>query len=106
MKIIEVTREHIKFDNGNIITYDHQQDCCEYNYADFEQIDDISRDYDYPENLIFEFIEECGFRFGGEHFKTYIPCYSCQNGYYTGEIDIYYNGKKVCSGQCELEDDF
>ena len=100
MKIIEITDEHIKFDNDNLITYDHDQDCCEVNYADFQQIDDFGKEYEYPEELIFEFVENSGFRFGDEKFKTFIPCYSEQNGYYTDNIDIYYNGKIVCNGSC------
>ena len=101
MKIIEVTREHIKFDNNKLITFDHDQDCCEDNYADFKQIDDLGRDYEYPEELKFEFVDYSGFRFGGEGCMTFIPCYSEQNGYYTTAIDIYYDGEIVCSGACE-----
>lgn len=101
MRIIEITDEHIKFDNDKKITFDHDQDCCEYNFADFKQIDDLGKDYDYPEELIFEFVDESGFRFGDENFKTFIPCYSEQNGYYTNNIDIYYNDEIVCCGSCE-----
>ena len=39
MKIKKVTEEVIVFDNGTVITYDHCQDCCEDNYADFKQIE-------------------------------------------------------------------
>ena len=51
MKIIEITDEHIKFNNDNLITYDHDQDCCEENYADFKQIDDFGKDYAFFEDL-------------------------------------------------------
>lgn len=36
MKIIMVSEKALGFDNGNKITYDHDQDCCEFNYADFD----------------------------------------------------------------------
>lgn len=36
MKIKETTEEAIIFDNGNTITFYHEQNCCEINYADFE----------------------------------------------------------------------
>lgn len=101
MRIKEITVEHILFDNGNEITFDHVQDCCESNYADFEQIDTAGRNHDYDEELVFEFVEDGGFRFGDGNFMTFIPCYSVQNGYYTDWIDIYYKGKIVCSGLCE-----
>lgn len=42
MKIKEVNTNHILFDNGSRITFDHEQDCCETNYADFEQLEDLA----------------------------------------------------------------
>ncbi len=36
MKIVKITDEEIKFDNGYILCYFHEQDCCEHVYADFE----------------------------------------------------------------------
>lgn len=36
MKIVRVNSEAIEFDNGNMIICNHDQDCCESNYADFE----------------------------------------------------------------------
>ena len=35
----------------------------------------------------------------------YVPCYSSQNGYYTTEVDIYYNGKCVCNTEGEWIDE-
>lgn len=99
MRIIEVNEEAIIFDNGNTITFDHCPDCCEWNYADFEQLDDIARNYQYDETKMrFEFVEESGFRFGDNRQMFFVPCYSEQNGYYSSDIQIYYNGREVCSG--------
>lgn len=92
MKIKDINEERILFDNGNTITYNHEQDCCECNYADFQQIDDIARSWDFDENLDFESVEEVGFRFGNLPNKmVFVPCYSEQNGYYSSDIEIYYN---------------
>lgn len=92
MKIKDINEERILFDNGNTITYSHEQDCFECNYADFLQIDDIARSWDFDENLDFESIEEVGFRFGNLPNKmVFVPCYSEQNGYYSSDIEIYYN---------------
>lgn len=103
MKIVEITDGHIKFDNDKAITFDHEQDCCEYNYADFEQIDDLARSYCFDEkSLRFEFVEESGFRFGDRYALFFVPCYSDQNGYYTDHIDIYYDNKVVCCGECAM----
>ena len=90
MKIKQVTEVDITFDNGNRIYFDHDQDCCEHNYADFKQIDDLAWEWEFDEDLKFESCPHSGFRFGNEGRMVFVPCYSDQNGYYTTWIDIYY----------------
>ena len=103
MKIKEINSGHILFDNGNIITFDHCPDCCENNYADFEQLDDIARNADFSPKLDFKAVNGSGFRFGNRpNNMHFVPCYSEQNGYYSDDIDIYYNGKKVLSFDAEF----
>ena len=115
MKIQRVTDEFIEFDNGNKIEYKHEQDCCEDNYADFENLTERNVNYyfDFDEDLTFEFIDGMGFRFGSKPKGLYglcndymrwifIPCYSFQNGWYSTGIDIYYKGEIVLrNGECE-----
>lgn len=101
MKIVNITDEEIIFDNGSTISFDHGQDCCEWNYADFSQIDDIAKDYNFNEDLKFEPIEGAGFRFGNNNQMVFVPCYSEQNGYYSCDIEIYYNDKQVLCLECE-----
>ncbi len=36
MRIKEINDEKIIFDNGYVLSYYHEQDCCETVYADFE----------------------------------------------------------------------
>lgn len=95
IKITNITPDAITFSNGDTITFDHRQDCCEYNYADFQQLDDLARAYKFEKPLLFETVPDAGFMFGDYRRKFFVPCYSDQNGYYTCEIDIYYNGKRV-----------
>ena len=103
MKIAVVNDEGITFDNGYIITYGHVQDCCECNYADFEQIEDIAKTYDFDEDdMKFEEVTDSGFRFGDSRRMFFIPCYSCQNGYYSSDVDIYYNDKRVLNIDAEV----
>lgn len=104
MRIKQVDVYSIEFDNGNKITYNHIQDCCEDNYADFIQIDErlVEYDYDFNENLEFEKVDDIGFRFGSDGHWIFVPCYSEQNGYYSGDVDIYYNDKLVLSTECEI----
>ena len=103
MKIEEISDKHILFDNGNEITFEHEQECFENNYASFLDIDDISKEIDFDENLIFETVV-WGFRFGNPRYMVYVPCYSSQNEYYSNEIDIYYNDKHVIKSFCEIID--
>ena len=95
MKIIRVTEDAIEFNNGSSIEYGHEQDCCEQVYADFKAIEDLALDVEFDENLIFENVKDSGFRFGNPNRMFYIPCYNIQNGYYSDNIDIYYNNKLV-----------
>ena len=103
IKIKLIDEEKIVFDNGDCITFDHEQDCCEWNYADFQQIDDIAKGWKFDKKkLVFEAIEDCGFRFGNLPNKmVFVPCYSEQNGYYSSDIDIYFNNNKVLHFCCE-----
>ena len=101
MKILNITDEAIIFDNGKMITYDHDQDCCEHNYADFKQLDFIAREYKFIEPIIFEAVQDSGFRFGDSCSMFFVPCYSEQNGYYSSAIDIYYDRKQVLHFDCD-----
>ena len=98
MRILKFTEWSIEFDNGKEISFDHDQWCREINYADFEQLDSLAREVDFSEPLVFE---SCtyGFRFGNPPINMFfVPCYSIQNGYYSNELDIWYDGKEVIHG--------
>ena len=96
MKIKQINEETIIFDNDETISFSHCQDCCEYNYADFSQIEDMAKEIEFSSPLDFEAVDEFGFRFGNEPLRMFfIPCYSDQNGYYSTNIEIYYNGNEV-----------
>ncbi len=106
MKIKSWDDERITFDDGSYISYNHEQDCCEYNYADFSVLDVmLGNEKDYVEFDSFEIttVDDGGFLITlylpdkrilrcQEH-KIFIPCYSEQNGYYTTDIEIIYSDK-------------
>lgn len=107
MRIESITDDKIKFDNGSEITFDHSQNCCEYNYADFLYLVDESGlfDYEFDKNLDFEEVlsGDCGFRFGNKNGRMFfVPCYSEQNGYYSFDLDIYYNDKLELTVECDI----
>lgn len=101
MKIKSIDDSAIIFDNGMDITFDYVADCCEYNYAAFEEIYDLAKNFEFSENLIFEEVPNSGFRFDNNpQNMVFVPCYSEQSGYYSSDIDIYYNDKKVLNVDC------
>ena len=51
MRILKITEHTIEFDNGKDISFEHDQECCEINYADFEQLDSLARDEDQKREL-------------------------------------------------------
>ena len=91
MKIKEINDDYIIFEDDSRISFDHEQDCCEWNYADFRQLDDLARAHDFNmKELHFNAVEDSGFRFGDNRRMFFVPCYSVQNGYYSSDINIYY----------------
>ena len=54
-KIASITDVGIAFSNGSVITCEHIADCCEYNYADFNQLEEeaLNREFDLSK-LVFE----------------------------------------------------
>lgn len=106
-KIIKLEENLIEFEDGTQITCDHEQDCCEYNYADCEQLDDLARAYNFDTaKLQIEAVEDAGFRFGDRPERMFfVPCYSVQNGYYSSNIDVYINGELKASFCCEEDFD-
>lgn len=100
--IITVNDEMILFSDGSKIEFDHRPDCCENNYADFSQLDDIARVTDFDtSNMIFEAVPNSGFRFGNAGKMFFVPCYSEQYGFYSDIIDIFYNDDLVLSFNCK-----
>lgn len=101
-KIIKTEDNYLEFDNGNYIDCYHCPACCEWNYADFAQIDDIARETDFDtENMMFEKVDGAGFKFGNLGKMFFVPCYSEQNGYYSFDLNVYYKDKLVLECDCE-----
>ena len=102
MKIIKINGKEILFDNGNSLTYEHEQDCCESVYADFENIQVITnvfrnnynvQELNFSENLtdVIDRHEGIGFTIEDENgIKLFVSCYDCQNGYYSDNLSLVY----------------
>ena len=89
VKIEKITDDAIYFSNKGKLMHSYTQDCCEYNYADFESLNDTTIFDEYFDKLVFEVIEGIGFRLNG----YLVNCYSIQNGYYSSWVDISYKEK-------------
>lgn len=92
-RIAEVTEEYIKFDDNTYIVFNHDVECRENNYADFEQLDDLARDYTFKGSIKFEEVPNSGFRFGDDRRMFFVPCYTEQNGWYTNIVNIYWQSE-------------
>lgn len=102
MKIVSITDEEIKFDNGYILQYYHEQDCCENVYADFSVLKNYNvstvtgknidiKEIDFEENLdnLVQGIEGQGFNMISKiEEKFFVPCYNEQNGYYSSNLKL------------------
>ncbi len=83
MKLLSF-KDKLIFDDGTVIEDEHEQDCCENVYADFNQLegtDVLEHDF---KTLDIEGVKDSGFRIDG----YFIPCYNQQNGYYSGDLSI------------------
>lgn len=76
-------------DEVSIESY-HDQDCCESVYADFEVLKYHTKDIigHSPDNLILKGVPEMGFLLCIAKEKIFIPCYNCQNGYYSSDLAL------------------
>lgn len=93
----------LRFDEDTItISQEHDQDCCESVYADFEYlapyIPQINKEYS---RVVIKGVDRIGILicfeideyFVGE--KVLIPCYNEQNGYYSTELKLIVNHNGV-----------
>lgn len=87
---------HIWFEDGATITYEHNQDCCEMNYADFSVLDVFYHGEEFDGCRI-EVVDKMGFclvfldccwQSWEKSMAVFIPCYSVQNGYYSTDLTI------------------
>lgn len=98
MKITGYNDDEIKLSDGSTITYEHEPDCCEVNYADFSVLEVFYKGEEFDRyeiapvegGFVLKLIANGDGAFGYEFtvLGIYIPCYSDQNGYYASDVDI------------------
>lgn len=107
MKIKEIKEDRIIFDNGNILEGIHEQDCCESVYADFENMQVMTKiasnyinsdELDFDEDLLKHIIKipNVGFFIEDKNgIRLFVSCYNSQNGYYSSDLELCYTQSVV-----------
>lgn len=109
IKLTKFDDEMIYFSDGSTISYHHDQDCCECNYADFSVLENykdlLDKEWD---DFTVGPIDGTGIMLtliGHNEFGILIPCYSDQNGYYSTDLDILVNRPDSKGYELNLECD-
>ena len=92
LKVVKIESEKITFDDGTTLYSYHDQDCCEYHYLSFNDLD--LRDF---EDLTFDLTNDNFFNkiegYGIElipikGFSIKVPGYGSNNGYYSTNLTL------------------
>lgn len=100
MKVVKSEDNILEFDNGLIIQGDGEEDCCAYNYLDFEQ---LPVGTELPTMTATEFSEEITLKEDGFSVKDstgtpkWVQARSEQNGYYSNmtTLKAVYEGETI-----------
>lgn len=91
-KVIKIEKDNIYFEDGSILTHQHDSDCCESHYLDLSNIelsdfDDL--EFDLSDENFFNRITDYGIELvpvKGHSVK--IPGYGYNNGYYSSNLNL------------------
>lgn len=91
-KITKIDKDEVHFDNGMILSSDHDQSCCESHYLDFSNVakeDYVNLEFDLSTDSFFKRIPDYGIELipiRGHSIR--VPGYGYNNGYYGSNIDL------------------
>lgn len=105
MKVIESEENLLKFDNGLVVRGDGDEDCCAYNYLDFEQLP-VGTEVPTADAIDFQraiTLKEDGFSLkDAEGTPKWVQARSSQNGYYSDITTLvlqYQGGNEITLGE-------
>jgi len=109
VKVVKIAGDNIVFDNGVILSSDHESDCCESHYLSFNDLtikDFEGLEFDLESEDFFERIEGYGIALNPlEGFPVRIPGYGYNNGYYSSNLTLLLEGngfnKKFDISECQ-----
>lgn len=93
--VSRVDSEGVTFSNGQALSSEHEQDCCENHYLDFENVslqDFDGMEFDL-EGDFFERVDGYGIRLKPLNgHPVAVPGYGYNNGYYSHELTLVLSG--------------
>ena len=104
VKISRIEEDYIEFNDGRKITF-RNDEMWARNYAAFSALKDCGVQHvkfnTKDKDIQFEKAANHGFRFGDGIMMFFVPCYSEQNGYYSCDLDILFDGQVVLTAEGE-----
>lgn len=108
MKIVKIEEERIEFDDGTVMESYHEQDCCEWHWAELGILANYNlnpktgetiniKDIEFPDNIdkSVKLIPGEGFNLvAKDGSKYFVPCYASNNGYYSTNLKLLIRGGK------------
>ena len=96
LKVINLDSDSLTFDNGTILSSNHDSECCEHHYlslADLSLADFDGLEFDLSNDNFFKRIEDYGIELVPiKGWSVKIPGYGYNNGYYSSQLDLTLNG--------------
>jgi len=108
LRVIAVEAELIRFDDGTVLTSDHEQSCCESHYlsmADLTLGDFDGLFFDLSDHKFFERIEDYGIHLipvNGHAIP--IPGYGYNNGYYSSNLNLVISSPNKSDRYFDIDD--
>ena len=97
LKVVEVKKEAIIFDNGFILESNHDQDCCENHWLDFSNLalkDFEGLEFDLSFDSFFNRVPDYGIELlPVKGWPIRIPGYGSNNGYYSSDLELVLSNK-------------
>ena len=108
VKVIKIDSESLTFNNGVILTSQHEQDWCESHHLSLDDltIEDFNGlEFDLTSDDFFERIEGYGIELKPiVGFPVRVPGYGSNNGYYSAQLDLVLSDGKYFSKVFDISD--
>ena len=106
LKVVKIDSDSLEFENGIILTSEHESDCCENHYLSLSDltIDDFKGlEFDLTKDDFFERVEDYGIALKPINgFPVRIPGYGSNNGYYSSNLALVISDKKGFSKSFDI----